>query len=366
MVQLMDGQSAKKEGAPNGHSAPHSQVSRVATASLSGGLASNKDTQSKVKSLVKKGGDSRTLDLFGATDSDSPLSLTRREEKFVNSCVEISTNAPSGDDMAFFHAIMCQVGLPRRSVTGTEFERVCGGVALNVNAGKLWDGKKFVQQPIPSGAMPRLVLAWWNTYAVRNRTPEVPVGDSASEFMRTLGLSPGGGKRGSYTTFRKQVQALAACHMYLGFNANGRAYTYHGQPVKQFEAWLNSHEGQRPLWPASVVFSDDYYKTLCEHAVPLDMRAIVALKGSALALDLYTMFADRLHRISGRPLVLHWKSLREQFGQEYQGKNAAKDFKTAFLIALRDVQIAYPTAKIKQVTGGLLLMPSPPPIPYKG
>lgn len=99
--------------------------------------------------------------------------------------------------------------------------------------------------------------------------------------------------------------------------------------------------------------------------LPLDVRALSALKGSALAMDAYTMLADRLHRITGRPVLLYWANLRDQFGQEYQGKEPDKDFKKKFLPALRDALAVYPQAKVKQVTGGLLLMSSPPPIPYK-
>lgn len=204
-----------------------------------------------------------------------------------------------------------------------------------------------------------------NTFAVRHKTPEVPVGNSAAEFMRLLGKDTSGGKKGTYTMFRAQMHALSACRMTLGFNAAGKAYTYDGKPIKQFEAWLKSTPEQPALWPGSVVFSEDYYKTLITHAVPIDVRALSALKGSALAMDIYCMLADRLHRISGRPVLLYWANLREQFGQEYQGKEPDKDFKKKFLPALRDALAVYPQAVVKQVTGGLLLLPSPPPIPYK-
>ena len=90
-----------------------------------------------------------------------------------------------------------------------------------------------------------------------------------------------------------------------------------------------------------------------------------ALKGSALAMDVYAMLAERLHRISGRPITLHWKSLREQFGQEYTGIEADKDFKKEFLSSLKKVLVVYPTAKVVPVKGGLLLHASPPPIAYK-
>ncbi|WP_287819600.1 replication protein RepA, partial [Achromobacter sp.] len=113
------------------------------------------------------------------------------------------------------------------------------------------------------------------------------------------------------------------------------------------------------------VLSESYFRQLIENGVPLDNRALLALKGSALALDVYTWLAHRLHRIEGRPLILHWKALREQFAQEYRGKDPDKDFKKEFVPALKAAMAVYPQAKVKQVTGGLMLLPSPPPIPYR-
>ena len=103
----------------------------------------------------------------------------------------IMQDEPTGSDIAYLHAILCQVGLPRgpKAVEGLQvFERICGGAALRVTAGALWDGKSLVQQPIPYGANPRLVLAWLNTQAVKTRSPVIPVGDSAAEFLRMLGF----------------------------------------------------------------------------------------------------------------------------------------------------------------------------------
>lgn len=329
-------------------------------------MATKQDTpKPTVKRNVKTSGQAQEGQQPGLFEV-APLTLTRSEERLLTAATEIAMDAPEGEDMAFMHSIMCQVGLPRSKVEGTSFERNSGGAGLLVEAGKLWDGKKFVQQPIPYGPMPRLMLAWMNTYAVRFNTPEIPVGDSASEFLRMLGKNTNGGTRGTFPTFKRQVQALSACRITLGFNAGGRAHTYEGKPIKHFDAWLSGTEAQRPLWPGTVTFSQEYYDTLKDHAVPLDMRAFMALKGSALALDVYAWMAQRLHRIEGRPIILHWANLREQFGQEYQGKNADKDFKTKFLIALRAVQAVYPEAKVKKVNGGLMLLASPPPIPYKG
>lgn len=285
---------------------------------------------------------------------------TKRENELVAASAEIMGQSPTGNDFAFMHAVMCQVGLPRAKVDGERFMRQSGAAWVNVQAGFLDEGNGPVLQPVPYGPMPRLALAWVSTYAKRHGSREIPIGDSAAEFLRLMDMDDQGAR---YATLRKQMNALAACRLQLGYK--GR--TYNGQPVEQFDAWVSNREtGQRALWPGVVVLSDHYFRELVDNAVPLDNRALHALKGSALALDVYAWLAHRLHRIEGRPVILYWTNMREQFGQEYQGKNADKDFKREFLKCLRAVLAVYPQAQVKQVTGGLMLMASPPPIPYKG
>lgn len=291
--------------------------------------------------------------------------LSRSDAAVIDAAIRVKTTKPISKDLTFMHSIMCQVGLPRSQVSGIEFERRCGGAGIYIRAGKLWDGRNFVQQAVPYGPMPRLVMAYLNTQALRSRSPEIEVGNSASAFLKQLGKESSGGKNGSYTNFRKQLLALSACSITLGFNIPGKAITYEGKPIQRFEAWIGNSDHQGALWPGLITFSQDYFSTLIEHAVPLDIRALNTLTGSALAMDIYAMLADRLHRIKGRPVVLYWQNLRDQFGQEYTGEDADKNFKKKFLPALKKVLAVYPEAKVKQVTGGILMMYSQPPIPYK-
>ena len=286
---------------------------------------------------------------------------TPQQNKLLDVGAEIAatTQDEYGEFMSFTHAVLCQVGLPRSKTDAREFMRKSGDAWVNVQAGWLDEGKGPVQQPIPYGAMPRLALAWVSSYAKRFNTREIPIGDSAADFLRLMGYDRQGGR---YSTLRPQMHALAACRLQLGFK--GR--TFNGQPVEQFDAWVaDGKAGQRSLWPGVMKLSEGYFNSLMESAVPLDNRALHALKGSALALDVYAWLAHRLHRIEGRPVILHWKSIREQFAQEYKGQDPDKDFKKQFLPILRNVQVVYPQAKVKQVTGGLMLMASPPPIPKK-
>lgn len=291
-----------------------------------------------------------------------PKPLTKREKAIVEVGVKIDSEPPKPNDLTFMHSMMCQVGLPRKKVDSLEFERVCGNAGVSLRAGKVWDGKQFVQQQLPYGTIPRLIMTYLNTSALRHKSPIVEVGGTTGQFMKRLGMSLTGGKTGTYTAFRKQMQALAACEITFGLTTATKAITYNGSPIKKFDAWLSNTEEHPALWPAEIQFSQEYYETLINHAVPLDLRAMEALSGSALAMDIYAMLAERLHRISGRPVILHWKNLREQFGQEYRDP---KNFKQAFLKQLKSAQAVYPKAKVKQVTGGIMMMASPPPIPYK-
>ncbi len=286
-------------------------------------------------------------------------SLSAQKAKLVESSADMYGNPPTGNDMAFSHAVFCQVGLPRSKVEGREFLRQSGAAWVNIQAGYLDEGNGPVQQPIPYGALPRLALAHVSTYAVRFKTREIPVGDSASQFLELMGMDHDGRR---YANLRKQMHALAACRLQMGYK--GR--TFNGQAVEQFDAWIASKgSNQRPLWPGVMTLSEPFYNSLIDASVPLDKRALHALKGSALALDVYSWLAHRLHRIDGRGVNLRWASLREQFAHEYTGKDADKNFKDAFITQLPKVLAAYPQARVKQVRGGLLLLGSPPPVPYK-
>ena len=92
--------------------------------------------------------------------------LSRADSALIASAAEIATTPPEGQDMAFTHAVLCQVGLPRAKVEGREFMRQSGAAWVNVQSGWLDEGKWPVLQPVPYGAMPRLALAWISTDAI--------------------------------------------------------------------------------------------------------------------------------------------------------------------------------------------------------
>ncbi|WP_040237402.1 replication protein RepA, partial [Xanthomonas citri] len=159
-----------------------------------------------------------------------------------------------------------------------------------------------------------------------------------------------------HITLRNQATALSSCRMLMGYQ--GRQIN--SQPVSEFELWQPGSGPQHSLWPGVIVLSTDFYESLQDACMPIDMRVMLNLKDSPMAMDVFTWLAHRLYRIEGgRPTLLHWPAIKAQFGQEYAD---AKDFKKQFRVALRRVLMQYPKARVQSVAGGLLLAKSPPPV----
>jgi hypothetical protein len=253
--------------------------------------------------------------------------------------------------------VLCQLGLSRNPTPGKTFERRSGRAHLSLQAGRTFDGMKFVDQPLPSGTRPRLVLINLCSEAVRTRGRVVNIGGSVREFLRRLNIDPGGE---SMAQFRKQMLALSCCHMTLAMmTATGPAQV-DAKPIDAFQAWHTNEEGQQTLWPGYIRLTEKFFESLMEHAVPLETKAIGRLQNSAFALDVYSWLAHRLCRVNDPVGVLvSWTALKEQFGQEY---SATKDFRRRFLGALKSATSAYQDARIESVKGGLRLLPSPPPV----
>lgn len=293
-----------------------------------------------------------------ADGSSADEALSSCARRLIDAVASIRDEQP--DQVQFQHSALCQVGLPRRFTAARTFERRSGHMSILVEAGKLFDGREFVERPMPYGSVPRLIMVYLSTEAVRTRHRIIEVGDSLRQFLLKLGLRPNGGARGGYGVCKAQLESLSAARITLGMYRDGRAVTIDAKPIERFEAWPFTQAGTRVLWPGVMELSERFFSTLAEHAVPLDPRALAALKHSSLALDIYAWLTQRLCRVrTPAGVKLSWMNLRNQFGQEYL---SSKDFKREFRHAIRQALAVYPDARVAEVMGGITLYPSPAPI----
>ena len=101
-------------------------------------------------------------------------------------------------DLGFMARLLVLCSLPRTNPGDrTQYKRVNGPYKLIMSA--TGDHK------LPFGNLPRLILAWVCTEAVKTGSRELVLGKSLSEFMRALGLAPVGGVR---TRLRNQMRRL--------------------------------------------------------------------------------------------------------------------------------------------------------------
>ena len=124
----------------------------------------------------------------------------------VNQLVGASEADP---DLGFMARLLALCALPRTNPGNRLlYKRVNGPYKLYMQAGP--------ENKLPFGNLPRLLLAWVCTEAVRTRKCELVLGASLSEFMRKLDIyGTSGGSRGERTRLRNQMKRLFRCSVSL-------------------------------------------------------------------------------------------------------------------------------------------------------
>jgi Plasmid encoded RepA protein len=120
--------------------------------------------------------------------------------------------------------------------------------------------------------------------------------------------------------------------------------------------WDPKMPDQGALWGSWVQLSQEFFEAITAAPVPLDMRALRALKRSPLALDLYTWATYRTFSVrkAGKAVTVPYGALQAQLGTNYERE---RDFKTALKDALGKVQRVYPALKCEMEEGGLTILP---------
>lgn len=272
----------------------------------------------------------------------------------------VDTNAEG--PILYQHSVLCQTCLPYRDPGEVRLWQRKNGIArLEVQAGRAFDGTKddFIDVGLPFGPKPRLALYHLNAEALRTQSPTIELDDSLTAFVkRTLGLDP---KGRNIRTVKDQLTRLSAADFRFGMvGPEGHSITVKGSVIEGFELWTARDPRQRVLWPTTVQFSPRYFESLMRHAVPLNETAVAHLAHNAMALDIYTWLAQRLHRVpEGKSVLVPWTALYEQFGQGYV---RVRDFRRVFNRTLKQLSEAYPQAKLDSDERGLLLWHSKPPV----
>ena len=263
-------------------------------------------------------------------------------------------------DLGFMARLMALCSLPRTNPGNQhQYKRQNGPYKLIMVAGG--DNK------LPFGNLPRLLLAWVSTEAVRTQSRELVLGRSLSEFMRSLGInSDSGGARGEQTRLRNQMNRLFSATVSLIYEDKSGFKRVSSLVADKHEFWWDPKRPDDPsLWDSKIRLGEAFFQEIIQHPVPLDMNTLMALKRSSLGLDLYLWLTYRTFTLT-RPLRLSWPHLYRQFGADPAKANdkfTVRDFRKDCLRELKKIQTAWPGLKYTTGFGRLILAPSKPAIP---
>jgi hypothetical protein len=215
---------------------------------------------------------------------------------------------------------------------------------------------------LPYGTIPRIISAWMTTEAVQTKSPVLELGDSLSAFMRQLDMEMTGGKNGTITALKNQARRFFASTFTAIYEDHEKTADMGFRVAEDSLIWWNhSDPEQAGLWNSTVTLSNKFFNEIQKNPVPIDMRAIKALKKSPLALDIYCWTTYRVSYLA-RDLLIPWDKVALQFGSGYA---RMRDFKAAFLEELDKVHNLYPALRYKVTEDGLMLKPSPTHVPKK-
>ena len=294
-------------------------------------------------------------------ESPKPGELTDAQHKLLEAGDAIFRAAATSEDKAYLARELVLASLPHSNPGNRPvWTRRNGDVVLGIQPGvNLETGESY---GYPYGSIPRLLLFWVTTEALRVGR-RLELGRSLNGFMVQVGLSPltGGGKRGDAARLRDQMERLFQARFSLRRSVATDEGAGHGwlnmEVAPKGELWWNTREpNQGALFGSWIELGEEFYKAIISAPVPMDMRALRALKQSPLALDLYawlTFEAFRAHK-SGKRRFETWAQLHAHMGGEYA---RVADFRTYAKAALRKIRVVYPKLKLGVRRGGLEVLP---------
>ena len=267
---------------------------------------------------------------------------------------QLAAASEADPERGFMARMMALCSLPRTNPGNRlQYKRVNGPYTLYMVAG---GGNK-----LPFGNLPRLILAWVCSEAVRTQSRVLVLGKSLSGFMRTLDIYSSSGRK--HTRLRNQMKRLFGCTVTMIYEDENVDATVNAVIAASTVFWWNKHD-QPSLWESKIELSEKFFNEIIRHPVPIEMNTLTALKRSTLGLDLYLWLVYRTFTLRA-PLRLPWRLLYGQFGahpDKASDNQTVQHFRYKVLRELKKIKLAWPGLNYSTARGVLILHPSTPAI----
>ena len=270
---------------------------------------------------------------------------------------QLVTAREAEPDLGFMARMMALCSLPRTNPgRRKEYKRVNGPYTLYMSAG---GGNR-----LPYGNLPRLLLAWVSTEAVRTQSRTLTLGRSLSEFMRKMSIFDDGGA--IRRRLRTQIDRLFHSTVSLIYEDKYGKESVSSLVADHVRLWWDPKRPNEPvLWDSKIELGEKFFKEIIRRPLPLNMNVLRSLKRSPLGLDLYMWLSYRTF-ILREPVALRWSDLYRQLGahpSKATDKLTVNDFRKECLRELKKIEEAWPGLNYELARGVLIVQPSTPSIP---
>lgn len=255
-------------------------------------------------------------------------------------------------------SIVAQCCLPQRRlpVECREIERRHGRAQMKLIAGQIPHGVDWKQVPLPWGATARLLLAHLVWSARSNESPVIHLQGTRRSFMEVVGIPLGGIAARNLTV---QLECLAAMTLLMSFNDRESTNWTGGLVAWRYENW-NQSAGSRK-WATTIKLTKNFYDSLQEHCVPVDMTHLLRLARSPRAMDIYVWLSSRVLTASCAGDAISLKDLHQVFGVDIPSSSGPL-FVQKLKQALTKVCKVHPPFRVRIASQRLIVCRSRPPI----
>ena len=212
-------------------------------------------------------------------------------DKFITEVLAIEAEeAKEAGALGYMARALVQATMPHKATEANEFTRSNGAFTLSILAP--------AKIGLPYGSIPRLLLAWITTEAVKTKERTLCLGNTLSAFMQELGLTPTGGRWGSISYLKEQSKRLFTSSISCSYKTSVKEGESGFRIADTHELWWTPKSpDQTTLFNSHVVLSEMFFNEIITHPVPVDLRALKALKRSPLAIDIYCWLTFRMSYI---------------------------------------------------------------------
>ena len=317
--------------------------------------------------------DIRSARRYLGASPDVPLPSPQALAHFrsVDQIRELQGVAERDPDLGFFARLLSLVAFPRRDPgDAPRWVRRNGPYELVVTAHGSEGG-------LPYGVIPRLLLAWVSTEAVRTRSPTLHLGGSVLRFMERVGLAPhrSGGRNGAHSRIQDQARRLFDSTIQLVYiPPDGPRRKIAGPVADSQTLWSEYRMSERHAGglATTVVLGERFYREIVSRPIPINLALLRSLRRSSLGIDLYLWLTYRVFTLR-EPLQVSWRALYAQFGPPDAEPlpHRLSKFRIQCHRELGKISLAWPELRYQtKLSKGaersrFIVYPSPPSIPVK-